>query len=241
MAYRVAMTGLLKKSSTAGLAVSENAACSLFGEDWSKDPRWLVSHIGIDLAPFADVVDREAVKSEFGIAPNVLVVGHVGRFVPEKNHTFLMDVAARVCAAEPKALFVFAGDGPLRKRMAEKAAALGISERTRFLGIRCDVPRLMKGLFDVFLFPSLSEGFPVALMEAQASGLSCVVSDHISTKANIFPDLVKRLPLTDSPDEWAKAILQEKRAGDNSWSLEAMQNFSIDAAVSRLCDVYDNR
>jgi glycosyltransferase involved in cell wall biosynthesis len=240
MAYRVAMTELLKKSSTAGLAVSERAARSLFGEDWSKDPRWRVSHIGIDLAPFADAVDREAVRRELGIAHDVFVVGHVGRFVPVKNHVFLMDVAARVCAIEPNALFVFAGDGPLRISMEEKAAALGISERSRFLGIRRDVPRLMKGLFDVFLFPSLSEGFPVALMEAQASGLYCVAADNISTEADIFPDLVKRLPLSEGPDEWARAILQRKGAVNNSRSLEAMQNFSIDAAVNRLCGVYDN-
>lgn len=240
MAYRIAMAELLKKSSTAGLAVSEEAAQSLFGQDWRKDPRWRVLHTGIDLAPFADAVDRAAVRDEFGIAPDVLVIGHVGRFVPEKNHGFLMKIAACVCGKEPKAFFVFAGDGLLRKGMEERAVALGISERTRFLGIRSDVPRLMKGLFDVFLFPSLSEGFPVALMEAQASGLYCVIANNISIEAEILPELVTRLPLADSPDEWANAVLQGKRAVENLRPLQAMQNFGIDAAVSRLCSVYDN-
>jgi len=238
--YQLAMTTLLKIGATAGLGVSEKASESLFGENWKIDPRWRVSHLGIDLKPFSLPVDSRRVRAEFAIPEHAFVVGHAGRFFPQKNHTFLLDVAKHVCAANPEAIFVLVGDGPLRNAMEIKAENLGIARHVRFVGVRDDVVRLMKGLMDVFLLPSLYEGFPVVLMEAQAAGLRCFIANTISEETDIFPELVTRLSLADGACAWAESLVKAQPLAETSFQPDAMRDFSIEAAVSRLCSVYEH-
>ncbi len=237
--YQLAMATLLRIGATAGLGVSAKAAKSLFGENWKIESRWQVLHLGIDLEPFSRPVDSLRVRAEFGIPAHAYVVGHVGRFFSQKNHTFLLDVARHLCAASPEAIFVLVGDGPLRTTMETKAENLGIARNIRFMGIRDDVVRLMKGLMDAFLLPSLYEGFPVVLMEAQAAGLRCFIADTISAETDIFPELITRLSLADGASVWAESLLKVRPDFETSFQPEAMREFSIDAAVSRLCTVYE--
>ena len=239
--YQRAMSLLLDIGATAGLGVSEKATKDLFGENWKIDTRWRVSHLGIDLEPFCCPVDSHRVRAEFGIPEHAFVVGHVGGFLPVKNHTFLLDVAKHVCAANPEANFVFVGDGPLRSAMEIKAEKLGIARHTRFIGVRDDVVRLMKGLMNVFLFPSLHEGFPVALMEAQAAGLRCFIADTISSEIDILPALITRLSLADGACAWAASLLKGPPLAQTSFPPDAMHDFSVDAATRRLCSVYDQQ
>ncbi len=237
--YRLAMTNLLKIGATAGLAVSDKAAASLFGENWKTDPKWRVSHLGIDLEPFARPVDSHKLRAELGIPVQAFVIGHVGRFAPPKNHTFLLDIAKHVCATNVEAIFVLVGDGPFRNAMEIKAEKLGISQHVKFAGNRDDVAQLMKGVMDVFLFPSLYEGFPLALLEAQAAGLRCFITDTISAETDILPQLVTRLSLEDSAGAWAESVNRGQPSTERCFQPDAMRDFSIDAAVSRLCNVYD--
>jgi len=233
------MTNLLKIGATAGLGVSEKAAKSLFGDNWKTDTRWRVSHLGIDLEPFSRPVDSPKIRAELGIPEHAFVVGHVGRFFPQKNHTFLLDIAKQVCATKTEAMFLLVGDGPLRNAMEVKAEKLGIFRHVKFVGIRDDVVRLMKGVMDVLLLPSLYEGFPLVLMEAQAAGLRCFITDTISAETDIFPHLVTRLSLTDSASIWAESVTKGRRLAESEIQPDAMRDFSIDGAVSRLCSVYD--
>lgn len=237
--YHAAMANLLRLNATTGLAVSEKAATSLFGENWKSNPRWRISHLGVDLQPFCDAVDRRQLRAELGIPEHAFVVGHVGRFCEQKNHTFLLDIAERVCAIKTGAIFLLIGDGPLRKDMEAKAEALGISQQVRFIGLRDDVVRLMTGAMDVFLLPSLYEGFPMVLIEAQAAGLRCFLADTIAPETDILSHLVTRLSLHDAASTWAHSITEERLPADRTPQADAMQHFSIDAAVSRLCSVYD--
>jgi glycosyltransferase involved in cell wall biosynthesis len=237
--YRRAMSILLDMGATAGLGVSEKATKALFGENWKIDPRWRVSHLGIDLQPFCCPVDSRRIRAEFGIPEHAFVVGHVGGFLPMKNHTFLLDVAQHVCAAKPEAHFVLVGDGPLRNAMEIKAEKLGIARNVRFVGIRDDVARLMKGLMDAFLFPSRYEGFPVALMEAQAAGLRCFIADTISAEIDIRPELITRLSLKDGARVWAVSLAEGRAFVEANFHPDAMHHFSIDTAAARLCSVYD--
>ncbi len=239
--YRFVATNMLRTGATAGLAVSYTAAKSLFGENWETDPRWRVCHLGIDLEPFSRPVDTSKARAELGIPEHAFVVGHIGRFVPEKNHTFLLDIAKRVSAMNAEALFVLVGDGPFRRAMEVKAENLGISRYIKFVGIRSDIVRLMKGVMDVFLFPSLYEGFPLALIEAQAAGLPCFIADTISAESDIVSELVTRLSLADSAQTWAESVVKAAPLYERVNLLGAIQNFSIEAAVSRLCHVYDEK
>jgi glycosyltransferase involved in cell wall biosynthesis len=239
--YRFVTTNMLRIGATAGLAVSRPAAQSLFGENWQADPRWRISHLGIDLEPFSRPLDCSQARAESGISRDAFVVGHVGRFSPQKNHSFLLDIAKQVCAMKTDAIFVLVGDGPLRNAMERKAENLGISQNVLFTGVRGDIVRLMKGVMDVFLLPSLYEGFPLVLIEAQAVGLPCFVADTIASETDIVPQLVTRLSLADSARTWAEFMVAGESRPEKVFTLGAMRDFGIDAAVDRLCRVYDAR
>lgn len=147
---------------------------------------------------------RQRIREEFGITESEIVVGHVGRFSPPKNHDFLVDVFAETLKLVPDARLLLVGDGELRLRIEEKVRALGIAENVIFTGVRSDVPELMQAM-DVFAFPSLYEGLPVTLVEAQAAGLPCIISDRIPGDCDLT-ELVFRCDLDQSHQVWAQEI-----------------------------------
>jgi glycosyltransferase involved in cell wall biosynthesis len=197
---------LTRRYATAGLADSHKAAASLFGENWRSDPRWRVLYCGIDLAPFANQTADPRVRADLSIPSGTFVIGHTGRFTFEKNHEFILRVACEVVRRDSTALFLLVGDGPLREELRERAKALGLARHTRFPGNRADVPRLLKAM-DAFVFPSLSEGLGLSVVEAQAAGLPCVVSYTVPEEADVVLPLVTRLSLQSSPALWAEKLL----------------------------------
>lgn len=211
---------LIRRYATQGLAASQVAAVGPFGRDWRSDPRWRIFPYGIDLSPFTCPVNRQEVRRELGLAESAFVMGHVGWFHPQKNHNFLIDIAAEVCRRLPEAHLLLVGDGKLRPAMEAKVARLGLRDRVTFTGIRLDMPELMGGAMDCLLFPSLYEGLPQVLLLAQAAGLPCLVSDTISEVVVAIPELVQRLSLADSPQRWAEAVLA---ARDNRVSLNRLE------------------
>ena len=234
----------IDRHATVGLAASRIAGAALFGPRWSSDPRWRTLYCGIDLFPFHAPVDRPTVRAEFGLPADALVIGHVGRFHTQKNHSFLVDVAAAVFLREPRARLLLVGDGELRPDIERRIAASGFRERVVFAGLRGDVPRLMKGGMDVFLLPSLYEGLPLVLIEAQAAGLPCVLSDTVSDEADVASESIARLPLDAPVERWADAVL---RAGDVSGgarrnALAAVEDspFNIVNGVAQLERVYES-
>lgn len=241
--YRRLMKSWIDRYATHGLAASKAAAAALFGEHWQEDRRFRVLHCAIDLRPFQEPVDRDTVRRELGLPIDAAVVGHVGRFDLQKNHRFFLKVAAEVLKNRPEIHFLLVGDGPLRPQMESRARSMGLSTSVHFLGIRTDVPRLMRGAMDVFLFPSLWEGLPVTLIEAQASGLRCVLSDSCTTEASILPDQFIRLPLSKPPDEWAanaiEALEGGKIDGDSPVRTISQTDFCIQGCVRMLSDLYE--
>ncbi len=146
-------------------------------------------------------------KEKLGVTDK-FVVGHVGRFRPQKNHSFIIDIFKEVCEKEENSILLLVGDGPLENDIKKKVNDLGISDKVKFLGARDDVNDLMQAM-DVFILPSLYEGFGIVLIEAQASGLKCIMSDSIPTDA-IISEKVKQLSLDDDIITWAKEILSSK-------------------------------
>jgi glycosyltransferase involved in cell wall biosynthesis len=242
-AYRSLMRSWIGCYATHGLAASGIAASSLFGEGWERDRRFKVLHCGIDLRPFQEPVDRRTVRGELRIPIEAPVVGHVGRFDQGKNHRFLLEIAAEVLKRRPETHFLLVGDGPLRPATESLAKSLGLSDRVHFLGVRTDVARLMCGAMDAFLFPSLWEGLPVTLIEAQAAGLRCVVSDRCTAEASILPDQFMQLSLSKPAHEWAantiEAFEQGKIGGDLPVRTIAQTDFCIQRSVDKLCDLYE--
>lgn len=240
-AYLRLMARWIDRHATAGLAASRQAAASLFGPAWESEARWRIHSYGLDLTPFRAPVDRDAVRAELGISGDAFVVGHVGRFVDQKNHRFLIEVAAEVVRREPRMRLLLVGEGELRPEIERLVARLGLSDRTILAGVRPDVPRLMRGAMDVFAFPSRFEGLGLVLVEAQAAGLPCVISDVIPDEADVVPGLVHRLALSSPASAWAETLLDARRVCEPAQSLGTVESspFALHRTVAGLAAFYE--
>jgi glycosyltransferase involved in cell wall biosynthesis len=241
-AYLALMKRWLGRHATHGLACSAQAGAALFGASWQNDPRWRVVYCGIDLEPFLARPDRAAVRAEFGIPTGAFVVGHVGRLVEQKNHTFLLDIAAEVVRREPGARFLLVGDGPLRGKIEAKARRLRLDGHVVFAGVRADVARLMLGAMDVFLFPSIYEGLPLSLLEAQAAGLPCLCADAVAAEP-AAGSMVRCLALSRSASAWADALMDMRKRPDGAGPRAAVaalahSPFAIGRSIEALQSVY---
>jgi glycosyltransferase involved in cell wall biosynthesis len=240
--YRRTMKSWIHRHATFGLAVSRPAAEELFGENWQADVRFRVLHCGIDLQPFRDPVVSDEVRSQLGIPANVPVVGHVGRFVPAKNHHFLLEIFSEILKKQPETHFLLIGDGVLLPKIRAQADVMGLSAKIHFAGVRTDVPRLMRGAMDVLVFPSSWEGLPITLIEAQASGLRCIVSEEVTDEANVLADQFTRLPSFRSPQEWAvetvNALQQKRIQAGQALKAISQSDFCIQRSSSTLLSLY---
>ncbi len=228
---------------TAGLAASRPAASALFGPNWQADPRWRVLYCGIDIEPFRSTGDAATVRAELGLGPTDLVIGHVGRFTEQKNHKFLLQIASELSRREPRARFLLVGEGPLLPQIEQLAAQYGISDRIIFAHSRPDIPRLLVGAMDLFLFPSIDEGLGLSLVEAQAAGLPCVASDTVPQEAIVVPSLVDTMSLQDPASAWAETVLSVATQPSLPTRREALERvasspFAIESSVHELTDFY---
>lgn len=164
----------------------------------------LVLTNGIDI-PLYRTNKRDSVRRELGVYDE-FVVGHVGRFVDVKNHEKIVSVFSKIKQIEPTSKLVLVGDGELMEHIKLLCKERGISDSVLFLGTRSDVPNIMQA-FDSFIFPSKYEGLGIVLVEAQAAGLHCVVSEEIPVEA-IVTNKVDRLSLQENDAVWAKKILE---------------------------------
>ena len=182
-------------------------ACSREAGDWMfGGAPYQVLNNAIDTGTYSfDPEVRSRVRQALALPGDAFVMGHVGRFNAVKNHGFLLEVFAEVRRKNENARLLLVGDGDLRPDMEKKAVVLGISDRVIFTGVRSDVPELMQAM-DCFVFPSLYEGFPVTLVEAQASGLLCVVSEGVPREC-AKTGLIRYLTLSAGPAQWAEEIL----------------------------------
>ena len=217
--YVAAARKMIYKHATLGLAVSHEAADDLFGMKWQSDSRMKVFRLGIDLAPFQNPIDSSKVRAELNIPQNAFVVGHVGRFEKQKNHSFIIDIAGELAKSEPNMRFILIGEGSLYPEIKQKAIASGLEDRMIFAGVRSDVARLL-GAVDAFALPSFHEGLPLVLVEAQAAGLPCIISDVITNEVDLVRPLIQRLSLSQSASEWASAILAARNPSTNPISQE---------------------
>lgn len=188
------------KNSTDFFACGEKAGKWLFG----SNSEFKILNNAVDTEQFLyNELKKNRIRKELGIE-NKLVIGHVGRFQVQKNHTFLIDIFNEVYKRNKETALILIGIGELEEEIKEKVDSLGISKAVKFLGLRTDIADLMQAM-DIFLFPSLFEGLPVVLVEAQASGLKCITSTGVTKEANITGD-VEFIDLKLSAYEWAKRI-----------------------------------
>lgn len=193
---------------TIKIAPSSQAAEYLFGKTLVKKGMIEIVHNGLPLDKFIFSEKKRQIKrKELGINGN-FVIGHIGRFDIQKNHQFLINVFRRIHEREKDAKLLLIGKGELQEQIKKQVTNLGLSGSVYFLGIRRDIPELLMAM-DVLVFPSFFEGMPNTVIEAQAAGLSSVISDKI-TKEVLITDLVEILNLEDKEDCWARKVLKLK-------------------------------
>jgi len=242
-AYLNLTKGWVSRFATTKLAASQQAGLSLFGPH-SNQNDWRILPYGAELAPFGSTVNPRAVRAELNIPPDALVVGHVGRFVTQKNHHFLLQIAAAAISRNPRMHFLLVGDGRLRPAVEEEVTRRQLGSNFTFLGVRSDVPRLMLGAMDAFLFPSLHEGLGLVLVEAQASGLPCIYSQCLPEEADVVGPLVHRISLQQSATAWADVLLRVLESGkrplDQRTALDIVRRseFNISTALYGLQSFY---
>ncbi len=196
----------LEQCATQFFACSKNAAKWLFPHK-QKATEVVYNGIPVERYLFSEENRRER-RAECGFSEDTPVVIHVGRFARQKNHTFLADVLKELDSqTEGKARTLLIGVGPLQDEIKAKLKEAGLSEKVIFLNNRTDVEKWLSA-GDMFVFPSLHEGLGIVVIEAQASGLPCVVSDAVPQEADMNLGLLHTLTLKDSAAVWAGKALE---------------------------------
>ncbi len=197
---------ILNKIANVKIAPSDLSAKYTFGEKKYRKGEVQILNNGVDLSKFCYTEeDRVKIRKEFDINEN-FVVGHIGRFSKQKNHKFLLSIFSKIKEKKDDAKLLLIGTGELEDQIRGFAEKLEVLDDIVFTGVRTDVSSLLSAM-DVFIFPSLYEGMPNTVIEAQATGLPCVISDTITRQANIT-GLVNYLSLDDSFENWASKALE---------------------------------
>ncbi len=189
---------------------------------------------GIDIARFKKVEEsRQDIRKQLEIPAESFVIGNVGRFTEQKNHRMILEIFKKVKERQKKAFLLLVGDGELLESIERTIQAMKLDNSVLILSNRADIPRLLKAM-DVFLFPSKFEGLGIALIEAQAAGIKCVVSKNVPEEAFVS-DLVIPIDLSESIECWCDAVLDEQRRSSYK---NRLNEYDIKAAVKKLEKIY---
>lgn len=220
---------LLKRFVDVKIAPSKEAAVYTFGRNDVLSGLVSILPNGLDLDYYKyDEKKREEIRKEFSISSDCFVVGHVGRFNEQKNHVFLLNVFAEFHKKNPNSKLLLVGDGSLKGKIISQIEYLKLQDCVIMTGIRSDLPSLYSAM-DVFVFPSLYEGMPNAVLEAQACGLKSLVSEKITRESNVTGS-VSFLPIDEnSVNLWVDNILT--RTGRNDSALP--QNYDVKNVVCK--------
>lgn len=240
--------GLLKKAyfivSRLGIALFSNKFLACGNEAgralFLPGSHFTVIYNGIDVRHFSySESTRKNVRKELGIRGKETVVMHAGRFAVAKNHKFLIAIFGEYCKQNTNAKLLLVGDGPLRSTIEQDIKKRGLSGKVMLLGKRSDMSRLYNAA-DIFVFPSLFEGLGIVLIEAQAVGLRCIVSDAVPIGAKLT-DLLYFKSLSETPEEWSsfidRHILMEYQRTSNIDKIIAA-GYDIRDTVSRIGEIY---
>lgn len=220
------------------LDCSQLAAVWMYGKDLADSGKVTVINNAIDLSKYAFHTEkRKTLRKALGLGDE-FVVGHVGRFMFQKNHAFLLDAFAAALKKKPHMVLLLIGDGPLRPKMEEKAQQLGVGAQVIFLGLRSDVQDLYN-VMDLFVLQSHYERLPFVGVEAPANGLSCLFSTAVTRETKLTKNAVF-FELSQGAERWAEKIASctgERNLGVEQEMREA--GFDIDASALKLEHMYE--
>lgn len=229
-----------KMYATDYFACTEHAGRWMFGEkEVDKGNVYIMNNaIEIDNFKYSDEI-RKVKREELGIKEDALVIGHCGRFVEQKNHSFLIDVFNEIHKEREDAVLLLIGQGPLQDEIKEKVKKMGLEDCVLFVGQRKDINQLYS-VMDVFAFPSLYEGLGMVLIEAQVAGCYCVASTEVPEVAKISNKL-DFIELEKSAKEWSEVILEKVNSGlnrDRINGVAADNGYNIKNELHKLTEKY---
>lgn len=220
---------------------SELAGRWLFGnKTYDQGKVYLLNNaIDVDKFKYNEKV-RKTKRKELNIKDNEIVIGHIGRFVKQKNHEFLIDIFNEVHKQNKNTILLLAGDGPLKEEIQNKVKELNLDKSVKFLGQRNDANELYQAM-DAFVLPSLYEGLPVVGVEAQASGLPCFFSTDMTKETKVLDESIF-IELVYTPKKWADTVLRVlKETKRTNTSKEITDNnFNIAVEAEKLEQQYEN-
>jgi len=199
-------------------ACSIAAAHFLFNKSKTDNGRVSILRNGIAVNEYEHLLEEDCqirIRKELDIPQDAKILGHIGRFYEQKNHRFLLQVIKKATEKDAGIIAILVGDGPLRQEIEREADELGIRNHIRFTGVRKDIPQLMRTL-DVFVFPSLFEGFGIVMVEAQAAGVPCVASDSVPIETDMGLGLVKFVRLQAGAEIWAQEVITSLPTKNNN-------------------------
>jgi len=231
---KLVLRPLSKKYATHYFACTEHAAKWMFGDN--EDTYILNNAIDLNKFKYSNKI-REEKRKELKLKDNAFVIGHIGRFVKQKNHEFIIDVFNEIHKENKNAVLLLVGKGPLMDEIKEKVKELKLTKNVKFLGQRSDVNELYQA-FDLFLFPSLYEGLGMVAIEAQTSGLQCIASTEVPSIAKVTDNL-EFLELDDTIEMWKNVILDKQNKKRKSYVTEVKKaGYDIKTEVKKLEEKY---
>jgi glycosyltransferase EpsF len=205
--YEIIMKELIRKNSNRFIACSNEAGIYLFGEKiFSKKGVIIPNAINMEKYYNYNQQDILSLRSTLEINNDSIIIGQIGALTDVKNHMFSLEIAKNLNEKKINFCLLFIGDGDNRIKLEKKVAEYNLVKTVKFLGVRSDIPLLLN-LIDVIIMPSLFEGLPVTLVEAQAIGVPAVISNNISSEADFNLGLIKKVGLDESLDNWVKEII----------------------------------
>ncbi len=218
---------ICKLFATHWLACSDAAAIDMFGEKAYKQGKVIVLNNAIDAEKYDyNPIERKSVRDEFNLKDE-FVIGVVGRFHEQKNHKFMLKILKEIVNENKNIKLLLVGGGELEKEVHQWVNEYNLNNYVIFTGIRTDVPRLLQGM-DVFLLPTLYEGFGNVFVEAQAAGLKTFASLEGVPKSTKLTDLIEYISLDESPKIWADKILEYQNGYKRESQIEKIRAAGFD-------------
>jgi|SRR5690625_3604329 len=242
--YITLMRFLINVFSTNLLACSNEAGQYLFGEASLSNKKYRYFPNLIDYSKFMKVSKKEVnnFKQAESLGKCNIVIGHIGTFKASKNHKFLVAIMKHLIKKDPTINMLLIGDGELKNQIEAKVKKAGMREQVKFIGISDNIPTILHSM-DVFVFPSIYEGLGLVLLEAQASGIPCIVSEAIQPEADLGLGLLEKVPLAEGPHIWAERIIQvaAKKEGNKNNIINAFEKsgYSLTNGIATLRELYD--
>jgi len=223
--------------------VTDRIACSDLAGNWLYgEGNFLILKNAVDIEKFQfNQVTRTNIRREFGISNDCVVLGHVGKIYKPKNHPYLIRLFAEYRKLNPNTKLFLVGDGIMRHEVEALVEELQVRKDVIFAGLRTDIPDMLQAM-DYFVFPSIWEGMPLSVLEALSSGLTCIISDHITKDVMIGPN-IHSLQIESAPKVWAEYINNYKLPSRNEACKQnsiaiAEAGFDIKVEAQKMRDIY---